>query len=392
MLEHLRTTAQLTQRELASLAGVTQETLSQLETGKSTRPRLETLTKLRDALELDDMAVEDLLDPCPLDADDELAPAASRLISLLKVLPRYDYRRPRRMDVFWAELNDHLGYQDDYPARKLSGHLELARTRVHRADVTDLAEYTLMFFDPDDVATLELLVEHGCIRPGVPVARRWCRDVTDAAWILHRAAMTSYPQQVGQLYMEANDGDDPARIAELCSSVYDAIRARAFVHAPAADQLQALQHDPAQMVVDSIATHGGTDVQELAVTLPRAWPGLARNAALAPETAEHLVERVLAELTGPHTAFAGSALLDLSDRPDLPRPLLERINSTIDTPDVVNNDETDGAVFSSILNIRGTLHKLDRVDEQTDHSAQARREQFHLVTKDSRPAWWRRFL
>lgn len=145
------------------------------------------------------------------------------------------------------------------------------------------------------------------------------------------------------------------------------------------------------MVVDSIADEGGLEVQELAVTLPRAWPGLARNKTLTPGIAEQLVEQVLAHLSGPHATFADSALLDLSDRQDLPRLLLERISTTIDTPEVLHHEDTSSAVVSSILNIRGTLHQLDRANEQIERSAQQRREQLHMVTDERRPSWWRRF-
>lgn len=315
----------------------------------------------------------------------------ARLIRLLKVLPRYDYQRRKRMDPFWEEFCAHLGYPDPYPATKISGHLDLISTSGKWGVTTDLAEYTLMFFDPDDEHTLRLLAERGQIGPGVAVARRWCRDVTDAAWTLHRATMTSYPRQVGQLYMEAGDSDNPERIAELCHSVYEEVRARAFMHAPVTDQLHALKQDPSEEVLYTVASEGDHTVQELAATLPRAWNGLARNTALRPEMANQLVTNVLAELRGAQAHHAERALLDLTERTDLPRPLLEHISTEIDTPEIVHDDATPGAVISAVFNIRSTLQHLDQADEKADHTAQQRREQFRLVTEPPRPSWWRRF-
>ncbi|HEY3262973.1 MAG TPA: hypothetical protein VGJ95_22335 [Pseudonocardiaceae bacterium] len=59
---------------------------------------------------------------------------------------------------------------------------------------------------------------------------------------------------------------------------------------------------------------------------------------------------VLDALTGTHTTLAGKALLNLSERPDLPRPLLERISSTIDRD---NHPGIDGGwVTAAVLGIR----------------------------------------
>lgn len=49
-LRALRETAGLTQKQLAAAAGVRLATLSELETGTTTDPRLSTLAKLADAL------------------------------------------------------------------------------------------------------------------------------------------------------------------------------------------------------------------------------------------------------------------------------------------------------------------------------------------------------
>lgn len=394
MLEHLRETADLTQRNLASRAGVTQETVSQLESGKSNRPRLETLTKLRDALELDDMRAEDLLGLSPLHADEELAPAATRLISLLKVLPRHDYRATASTDPFWDELCSHLGYRDYYPASKISGHVQGASSKSTTRWAPDLAQYTLMFFDPDDDQLLQILADRAHIGPGVPVARRWCRDVTDAAWILHRAVMTSYPKQIGQLYMEAGDTDNPDRILELCGSVYAEVRARALNHASIEQQIHALRHDPAADVVYDVAAESTNQhVQETAATIQRAWPGLARNTHLRPTVADRLVTSVLTDFDAANDDHT-NALLTLADRPDLPRPLLERISETIDTPD--RADDAPGVLLSIVFNVRDSLRQLDQDDqhdEEAEQAAQAQRARLHIVdSTDDRPSWWRRFL
>jgi transcriptional regulator with XRE-family HTH domain len=385
MLQHLRETAHLNQRDLAQRAGISQETVSQLETGKSARPRLETLTKLRDALELGDMRPEDLLDPSPLASDPELAPAAARLITLLKVLPAYRYGT---FSKFWTELSRHLGYQDLYPASHLSGHLEAAIAATHSTAEFELAAYTLMFFDPDNAGLLEILTDHSSIGPERQVAYRWCRDVTDAAWILHRAAMTSYPEQVGQLYGEAVETTDPKRLRELCGSVYDIVRSRAFPRAGVQEQITALQSDPSEEVHYTVAKNGGADVQRAALEVPTAWPGLSLNTDLAPAVAEQLLGTVLDALTGRHATLAGKTLHNLSERADLPRPLLERISSTIDRDDYPDID--GGWVTAAVLGIRSTLHELDH---QADDTTGEHRPGLQLVTDEPAPtAWWRRFL
>ena len=366
MLQHLRETAHLGQRELANRAGLTQETLSQLETGKSARPRLDTLTKLRDALELSDMRPEDLLKPIPLADNKTLAPAATQLITLLKVLP--GYRRggsDRQAAQFWRKLSTHLGYQDLYPATHLTAHLEQAIAGHGTAPEADLAEYTLMFFDPDDAGTIEVLAEHAGIGPSDQVARRWCRDVTDAAWIIHRAAMTSYPSQVGELYAEAGSTTDPKRLPELCGSVYDIVRSRAIPRATVDLQLAALRKDPSSEVHSMVAERGGAAVQELALTVVTSWPGLSRN--------EHL--------DGPHDHEAGFALMNLAERPDLPRPLLERIRTTLET------DHEGGWATSAWLAVRSTLANLDGVvddDDEPDTDQPALR----LVHNADQPTSW----
>lgn len=391
MLEHLRETAQLTQRDLARRAGITQETLSQLETGKSARPRLDTLTKLRDALELSDLAPADLLKPCPLDADQELETAATQLISLLKVLPRYDFRTRKHADVFWVRLSEELGFSDHYPAAKISGSLEYASSGSSKGAVFDLAEYTLMFFDPEDEKVVALLAEHGHVGPGVAVARRWCRDVADAAWVIHRATMTSYPRQVGELYTEAGRTDNPDRVAELCSSVYEEVRGRAFVHSPVEEQLRALREDPSDNVLEDVAAAAPEPVQEVAVTIPRAWPGLARNSELLPSIAEQLVAKALTELRGDDQTYAAEALADLADRPDVPRRALEQIKDSLDRAEVIH-DDAYGHVVHVVLNVRGTLHDLDEEAKHAEHEAQARRQSLRVVgSQQSKPAWWRRF-
>ncbi|UJW36903.1 helix-turn-helix domain-containing protein (plasmid) [Saccharothrix sp. AJ9571] len=385
MLQHLRETAHLNQRDLAQRAGISQETVSQLETGKSARPRLETLTKLRDALELGDMRPEDLLNPSPLASDPELAPAAARLITLLKVLPIYRYGT---FSKFWTELSSHLGYQDLYPATHLSAHLEAAIAANRSTAEVELAAYTLMFFDPDDAGTLQILTDHSGIGPERQVAYRWCRDVTDAAWILHRAAMTSYPEQVGQLYAEAIETTDPQRLRELCGSVYDIVRSRAFPRATVEEQITALRSDPSDEVHYTIAKNGGADIQHAALKIPTAWPGLSLNTGLTPAVAEQLLDTVLDALTGRHAAPAGKTLHNLSERADLPRPLLERISSTIDRD--VYPDIEGGWVTAAVIGIRNTL---DELDHQPSDTTPEHRPSLHAVADQPAPtAWWRRFF
>jgi transcriptional regulator with XRE-family HTH domain len=394
MLEHLRETAHLTQRDLARRAGITQETLSQLETGKSARPRLDTLTKLRDALELGDMRPGDLLDPRPLDADTELAPAATRLITLLKVLPTYGRRTRGYSNRFWSEFSEHLGYRDTYPGSSLSHALDAAIENHGREPAAQLAQYTLMFFDPDDEGTLRILDDHAGIGPGIPITRRWCRDVTDAAWIIHRAAMTSYPEQVGALYAEANETDNPQRLKELCASVYDIVRSRAFIRATAAEQINALRTDPSSEVHYTVAKNASPEVQTVAAEHPGSWVGLAANQKLTPQIADTLVTTVLTDLTHPdhHRArCAGRALFELAERTDLPRPLLDRISDTIDRTDY---PDVDGdRIIHSVLAIRRTLHTLDGLDESAEQEAHTRRAAFRVVDDDTiKTPWWRRFL
>ncbi|EME65861.1 hypothetical protein H074_00040, partial [Amycolatopsis decaplanina DSM 44594] len=364
MLQHLRETADLGQRELASRAKVSQETISQLETGKSARPRLDTLTKLRDALELNDLRPESLLDSSPLDTDPDLAAAEATLITLVKVLPAYREDSARRSE-FWWKLSEHLGYRDLYPATHTSSHLESAITGSYSNAATDLAEYVLMFFDPDNEETIRILAEYSGIGPKRQVARRWCRDVTDAAWVLHRAAMTSYPQQVGELYAEAGETTDPDRIRELCGSVYAIVRARAYPRASAADQVNALVSDPSTEEVHyRIGKAAGLEVQEIAVKFRTAWPGLAANPDLDHDVAARLLDAVLDRLDDPQATLAGRALLTLAERPDLPRPLLQRISDTIDV-DRDQRPEIDGGwVVAALLAIRTTLDDLDNADEE----------------------------
>lgn len=385
MLQHLRETAHLGQRELANRAGISQETLSQLETGKSARPRLDTLTKLRNALELDDMRPEDLLDPTPLADDKTLAPAATQLITLLKVLP--GYRRggsDRQAAQFWRKLSTHLGYQDLYPATHLTAHLEQAIAGRGTAPEADLAEYTLMFFDPEDAGTIEVLAEHAGIGPSDQVARRWCRDVTDAAWVIHRAAMTSYPSQVGELYAEAGSTTDPKRLPELCDSVYDIVRSRAIPRASVDLQLAALRKDPSSEVHSMVAERGGPAVQKLALTVVTSWPGLSRNEHLDPAIADQLFTDLLPHLDGPRDHEAGFALMNLAERPDLPRPLLERIRTTLET------DHEGGWATSAWIAVRGTLANLDGVDDDEPDTDQPALRLVHNA--DQPTSWWRRFL
>lgn len=388
MLQHLRETAKLSQRDLAARAKVTQETISQVETGKSTRPRLDTLTKLRDALELGDMRPEDLLELSPLSTDPHLDAAATTMITLLKVLPPYE-PDPRDAE-FWWKLSEHLGYQDLYPATHLHSHLKSAVAQAYGSSATDLAEYVLMFFDPEDEKTNEILADR--IGPHTQVARRWSRDLTDAAWVLHRAAMTSYPQQVGQLYAEAGETEDPARLRELCGSVYATVRAVAYQRADVDEQIAALRTDPSDEVHYGIAKAGGPEVQCAAVAVPTAWIGLANNRALDPDVAEQLLTTVVDELLGDHGRDAGFALHTLADRSDLPRPLLERLRAAID-----GHPENEGGwVNSSILAVGRTLRGLDQEDARraADDARGEPRPALRVVTdEDAQPtAWWRRFL
>ncbi|MBE1580452.1 helix-turn-helix domain-containing protein [Amycolatopsis roodepoortensis] len=394
MLQHLRETADLNQRELASRAKVTQETVSQLETGKSARPRLDTLTKLRDALELGDLRPESLLDPSPLDTDPDLTAAEATLITLVKVLPAYRADSARRPE-FWWKLSEHLGYSDLYPATHISSHLESAVTGSYSNAATDLAGYVLMFFDPANDGTIKILAKYSGIGPQRQVARRWCQDVTDAAWVLHRAAMTSYPQQVGELYAEAGETTDPARIRELCGSVYAIVRARAYTRASAEDQINALVSDPSTEEVHyKIGKAAGLEVQETAVKFRTAWPGLAVNPDLDPEVAARLLDAVLDRLGDPRATLAGRALLNLAERHDLPRPLLQRISDTIDV-DRDQRPEIDGGwVVASVLAIRSTLHDLDHPDDEEEDNDVASRPALRVVTdEEAQPGpWWHRFL
>lgn len=387
ILQHLRETANITQRELARRAGVTQETVSQLESGKSSRPRLDTLTKLRDALELDDLPPEDLLDPTPLDADPEITPAAERLVTLLKVLPGYDPRTGRGGE-FWEPFSTHLGYLDQYPARKIAAHLRNTVDGSGRERGVDLAQYTLMFFDPEDRSALQLLSERGGIGPGEHVARLWCRDVTDAAWVIHRATLTSYPQQVGQLYLEADEAADPARIAELCQSVYAMVRARALRQAPPAEQIAALRDDPSPDVRYEIAKTAGHEVQRAAVGIPGAWTGLAKNPDLAPEVMRQLVSTVLAGLESEDGSPAQQTMFHLCERADLPRALAEKISRHIDREDAPDSSW----ITASVLAVQD---RLDDVESEFGNSGSTRRSRPRLHPVDSgneRPGWWRRFL
>lgn len=389
MLQHLRETADLGQRELAARAGIAQETVSQLESGKSARPRLDTLTKLRDALELGDMRPEDLLDPSPLSTDPNLAAAAAELIRLLKVLPGYR-RGSERQPEFWTKLSRHLGYRDLYPATHLTAHLDAAIAEHRNTAATELAGYVLMFFDPADETTIEILARETSIGPETAVARFWCRDVTEAAWVLHRAAMTSYPQQVGDLWAEAGETTDPARLRELCASVYDIVRGRAYPRASAEDQIAALSTDPSEEVHYTLAKAAGPEVQRAAVAVPTAWPGLSANPDLDPGTADQLLDAVLDALDKPHARLAGRALLHLAERTDLPRPLLERISDAVDRPD--RPDIDGGWVSAAVLAVRGTLDDLDTGNADGDDDPRDGRPHLRVVSDDEPIAWWRRFV
>jgi transcriptional regulator with XRE-family HTH domain len=387
ILQHMRETAGLTQRELAQRAGITQETLSQLESGKSARPRLDTLTKLRDALELGDLRPEDLLDPNPLDDDAGLAPAGEHLINLLKILPRFT-PDIKTGNAFWALLSTHLNYRDLYPARKIAAHLRAAMEGTGRDPLVDLAQYTLMFFDPNDTTLLEILAERGNIGPGTTVARMWCRDVTEAAWIIHQATLTSYPRQVGHLYLEANETTSAARITELSQSVYDIVRARALVREPVPFQIKALHDDPSEEVRYEIAKAGNRDVQLAALEVPAAWVGLAKNDSLQPPIMTRLADAILDRLDdADDDSPAVRALFDLCERSDLTIELAERISAAIDR----DGWKSDSSwITSSILAIRSTL-----ADIRDEHSGDTPRPRpsLRIVTEPTeRPSWWRRFL
>lgn len=390
MLQHLRETAGLGQRELAARAGVAQETVSQLETGKSTRPRLDTLTKLRDALELGDMRPEDLLEPSPLSADPNLAAAATEMITLLKVLPGYR-RGSDRQPAFWTRLSRHLGYRDLYPATHLTAHLDAAIGEHRGTAATELAGYTLMFFDPADDAAIAILAEETSIGPETVAARYWCRDVTEAAWTLHRAAMTSYPQQVGELWEEAGETTDPKRLRELCGSVYDIVRGRAYPRASAEDQIAALRTDPSgEEVHYAIAKAAASpDVQRAAVDVPTAWPGLAGNPGLGHAIAGQLLDAML-DARSTHADLAGRGVFTLAERADLPRPLLERISAAVDRPDQLDADDVWTSAVA--LAVRSTLDDLDagQADDEDDQSGT--RPHLRVVADDEPIAWWRRLL
>lgn len=397
MLEHLRETAQLTQRELAAKAGVTQETLSQLETGKVVRPRLDTLTKLCSALELGNMRPEDLLDPRPMEADEEINHATTRLVTLLKVLPSYNFRHSTTAyytNPFWDEFGKHLGYSDDYPARKIASKLERAAKDSRLAAAADLAAYTLMFFDPSDTALIQILADNGNLGspPGTLAARLWCRDLVEAAWTIHRATITSYPKQVGELVAEATTTKDPERLAELGMSVYDVVRGPALARASADVQISALREDPSSEVHYEIAKTAPIEVQRVAADLPQAWIGLCTNTQLAHDIATPLLDTLIAALPGPHGDTAGQAILELAERPDMPRPLLEHIAELVKDP---TDDPTQDRWLTTIWQYIGdTLKSHDELDQARARDAQARRAKLHLVEAQdpTRHAWWSRFL
>ncbi|MFI6030837.1 helix-turn-helix domain-containing protein [Amycolatopsis magusensis] len=396
MLEHLRNTARLGQRELAARAKVAQETISQLETGKSARPRLDTLTKLRDALELGDLRPEDLLEPSPLSTDPNLDSAATTLITLLKVLPAYREDDSRRNEFWWA-LSGHLGYQDLYPATSLAAALEATLEERYSTAATDLAEYVLMFFDPDDDGTIGILTREVGLGPGRQSARFWCRDITTAAWTLHRAAMTSYPRQIGELVKEAIDTTDLHRRQELCGSVYAVVRSEAYRRASVEQQIAALRTDPSSDVHLVVAKTGNAEVQAVALEISTAWEGLSLNPAIDAGLAEQLVDKVLAGLTGGHAVHAAHALIKLAERPDLPRHLLDRISTAIDRED--RPEVAGGWVTSALLAIRRTLRSLDadtkapRNRAGSPSSPADARCPLRLVTdEDTHSTWWRRLL
>ncbi|RLK54109.1 helix-turn-helix domain-containing protein [Actinokineospora cianjurensis] len=389
MLQHLREALDVGQRELAARAQVSQETISQLESGKSSRPRLDTLTKLRDALQLGDLKPEELLEPSPLFGDPELVPAAALMIRLLKALPVYRGENSRAGE-FWRELSRSLGYTDLYPATKIRGHLRAAAEDDYPNAATDLAEYVLTFFDPDIDAVIGVLVKHSGIGPGRYGARRWCRDVTDAAWVLHRAAMTSYPTQVGEFLHEAQQTTDPARVLELCASVYPGVRARAYARAPFEVQVAALSDDPSAEVHYAIAKAADGRLQREVLSSPTAWSGLAINPRLDSRVAEQLVDAVLGALTGPYESEAGRALFSLAENVELPEPLLRRISAAIDHDD--RDEDASGGNISAVLAIRRTLHTLDAAKSANADESGASGEQASEVAdrKADSESWWRR--
>lgn len=379
MLEHLRQMTGLTQRDLATRARVTQETVSQLENGKVERPRLDTLIKLCAALDLPDMQPRDLLEPCPLYADPEVGPAVTRLVGLLKVLPPAG-----KPDRFWETLAEHLDYRDDYPARSIAAHLDLVQRGERRSWAADLAEYTLMFFNPDDDTLVRLLDEAARIGPTRWVARRWCQDVTEAAWVIHRAALSSYPEQVGRSYQEALETDDPKRLAELAENAYDIVRVAALARCGPAAQIRALQADPSVEVVYQVAEAGGADVQWAALRHPRAWPGLASNPELTADVADQLLQLVLpAARNGEQAEAAGNALNKLAGRRNFGRPWLERISQQIDR--LMGTEMTSLWVISAGRKVRDALAE----QEQTAGANEAVLTPRPVAQSPSR---WRRFF
>ncbi|MGH3566423.1 MAG: hypothetical protein ACRDRH_10390 [Pseudonocardia sp.] len=307
------------------------------------------------------------------------------MINLLKVLPIYsmDSARDNR---FWEQFSAHLDFRDLYPAGKIAAHLQAAMDGADRDRLVDLAQYVLMFFDPEDRPALEILAGRGRVGPGVIVARLWCREVTEAAWIIHRAVLTSYPQQVGQLYSEANESTNPSRRAELGLSVYDTVRAQALVRMPVADQIAALREDPSSEVRYAVAKSGGYEVQMAALEVPTAWDGLANNEDLEPSVLERLTNVVLARLDHPDDdSLAHRALFDLCERNDLTRPLAEKISAAID-----GDREYDGSwIAASVLAIRRALSSIDATTSGIEHDRPRLRPAPELT---KRPSWWRRFL
>lgn len=72
-LREARRKAQLTQDQLAELSGVDQSTISDLETGRNTDPRLSTLTRLAEALGItpSDLRITDLQPDTTIDPADD---------------------------------------------------------------------------------------------------------------------------------------------------------------------------------------------------------------------------------------------------------------------------------------------------------------------------------
>lgn len=138
-----------------------------------------------------------------------------------------------------------------------------------------------------------------------------------------------------------------------------------------------------------VAKNGEADVQSAALEVPTAWPGLSLNTGLTAANAEHLLDTVLDALTGNHATHAGKVLHNLSERADLPRPLLERISSTIDRDD--HPDIEGGWVTAAVIGIRGTLDDLD--NQPDDDTRPGHGPELRLVTDESAPtAWWQRFF